>query len=275
MPELGRILTLAVARTDEHGIWLTSDSGPILLPRREAGEAITPGEKLTVALLRDGDGNLRATLRLPVAEVGQFARLTVKTVTPHGAFLDWGMEKDLLVPFRHQPDRMAQGRSYLVRIAADREGRPFASARIADWVEETGGNYGNGAEVTLTLWQFTDLGAKVIVNDRHVGLLYRDELPPRAQVGDRMTGFVKHLRADGKLDVTLRRVGAAGAAADRATLLAVLRERGNLPLHDGSPPEAIRACLGMSKKSFKKALGGLYKDGLIILEAEGIRLRLS
>lgn len=273
MPELGRILTLPVVRTDTRGIWLDCAGEEILLPRREAGETVAAGDLLAVALLREPDGSWRATLRLPVAEVGQFARLTVRTVTPHGAFLDWGMEKDLLAPFRHQPERMAAGRSYLVRIAADREGRPFASARLADWIEESSGDYTPGDTVPLVLWQFTDLGARVIVADRHVGLLYRDEITPRLKLGDRLTGFVKRVREDGKLDVTLRQVGAAGAEHDRFTLLAALQQHGSLPLHDDSPPEEIRARLGMSKKSFKKALGGLYKEGRLLIEEHGIRLK--
>jgi predicted RNA-binding protein (virulence factor B family) len=130
-----------------------------------------------------------------------------------------------------------------------------------------------GQEVLLTIWQLTDLGAKVIVNNRFSGLLYRDELGPRTSPGDRLTGYVKRIRDDGKVDVTLRQSGAAGVEADKATLLSALRKSGFLPLHDNSPPEAIRQDLGMSKRSFKKAAGGLYKEGVIELTGEGIRLK--
>jgi uncharacterized protein len=270
---IGRIHTLTVLRVDEQGAWLQGDGEPIPLSRRGAARAVKPGEQLTVFLFRDSAGQLRATLRLPVIQVGEFGFLTVRSVSPHGAFLDWGVEKDLLVPFSQQPERMQVGRSYLVRVGLDREGRPFGSARVEDLLESGVTGLVEGDEVTLVLWQFTDLGAKVIVNHRYAGLLYREELRSGFKPGDRLSGYVKRLREDGKIDVTLRKIGVEGVEEAKEVILNALRRSdGFLPLHDQSPPELIRETLGISKKAFKKAVGGLYKEGAVELMDAGIRL---
>lgn len=270
--ELCRLHTLRVARIDTGGVWL--EAGPRLahLPLKEAPQ-VAPGEQVEVFLYQDMTGELQATCRLPLAQAGEFALLTVRSVGPHGAFLDWGLAKDLLAPFSLQPERMQVGRSYLVKVEVDQQGRPFANARINDCIDQSRPDLHEGEQVDLLVWQLTDLGAKVIVNDRYQALLYRDELPAGADTGVRLTGYVKRLRDDGKLDVTLRKVGAEGVADARDIILKVLAANGgSLPLHDQSSPEAIRSTLDMSKKTFKKAVGGLYKDGLVTLSNEEIRL---
>ena len=273
MLEIGKIHRLVVERTDERGIWLrSSDDEPLLLPRKEAAAAVSVGETLPVFLFRDKNGHLQATLRLPSAQVGECALLTVRTVGSPGAFLDWGVDKDLLVPLSQQPERMQAGRSYLVRIALDREGRPYASARLDDWLSEVCVDLRAGDAVDLLLWTFTDLGAKVVVNHRYVGVVYRDELQSGMTPGMKLSGYVKRVRDDGKLDITLRQVGSAGAESARRVILTALQEEGFLPLHDQSPPEIIQARLGMSKKAFKKAIGSLFKAGLVTLTPEGVRL---
>lgn len=273
MLEPGRIHTLTVDSVDERGIWLRTDTEPLFLPRREASAAVSPGEALAVFVFRDSSGQLRPTLRMPLAQVGEFALLTVRSVGAHGAFLDWGMDKDLLAPFSQQPERMEVGRRYLVRIAVDRQGRPFASAKLDEWLTaDTGGELTAGAPVSMLLWQFTDLGAKMIVEHRWIGLLYRDELRPDFHPGSRLEGFIKRVREDGKLDVTLRKVGTEGVEEAKAAILQRLQSKGFVPLHDQSPPEAIQRLLGMSKKTFKKAVGGLYKAGLVELTPDGVRL---
>ncbi|PKN12432.1 MAG: hypothetical protein CVU69_08085 [Deltaproteobacteria bacterium HGW-Deltaproteobacteria-4] len=272
MLEIGKIHLLVVEKTDERGIWLRSDGELLLLPRKEAAAAVTPGETLPVFLFRDKSGHLQATLRLPSAQAGEFALLKVRSIGSPGAFLDWGVEKDLLVPLSQQPERMQTGRSYLVRIALDREGRPFASARLDDWLEETCADLQAGDAVDLLLWTFTDLGAKVVVNHRYIGVVYRDELQSGMVPGMKLTGYVKRVREDGKLDILLRKVGSEGAAEARSVILSALQKENFLPLHDQSPPEIIQARLGMSKKSFKKAVGSLFKAGLVELTPEGVRL---
>jgi predicted RNA-binding protein (virulence factor B family) len=228
---------------------------------------------LEVFIYLDRNNQLRATSREPFAEVGQFALLQVSSIGPHGAFLDWGLEKDLLSPFSEQPQKMLEGRRYLVYLCHDQQGRPIASARLEKFVEIENQDLKEGDEVELLIWTFTDLGAKVIVNDRYEALLYRDELPAGLKRGDRGQGYVARIREDRRIDVALRRPGAAGVADARDVILSALREEGGfLALHDNSPPELIRSQLGLSKKQFKKALGGLYKEKQVELSHKGVRL---
>ena len=271
--EIGRFNTLQVEHIDGSGAWLGSSGDLVLLPKREVPPGTVPGTWLEVFVYKGASGELTATLRRPRAQLGEFALLKVSKVTTVGAFLDWGLEKDLFIPFAEQPDRMQEGRRYLVRVCLDNLERLVGTARIDRCLETEKVDLTEGEEVLLTVWEFTDLGAKVIINHLYGGLLYRDEITARLRPGDRLKGYVKHLREDGKIDVTLRKSGAAGAEEDRAILEDVLRRKGFLPLHDQSPPEAVREILGMSKKSFKKAVGGLYKEGLVELTGEGIRYR--
>lgn len=274
-PVLCRMHTLKVARIDNRGVWLEAGARLAHLPLREAPH-VKPDEQLEAFLYQDMAGELQATCRPPLAQAGEFAFLTVRSVGPHGAFLEWGLTKELLSPFSLQPERMQVGMSYLVKVEVDQQGRPFANARIDDCLDHTRANVKEGDQVTLLVWQFTDLGAKVIVNHRFPALLYRDELPPGACVGVQLTGYVKRLREDGKLDVTLRKVGAEGISDARDSILKALIEHGGiLSLNDKSTPAAIQQALGMSKKTFKKAVGGLYKDGLVTLGQEEVKLTVK
>jgi hypothetical protein len=272
-PELYRLHTLRVARIDNRGIWLEAGARLAHLPRREARD-VRSGEYLEVFLYQDLSGDLQATCRPPLAQAGEFAFLSVLSVGPHGAFLDWGMGKDLLAPFSLQPERMQAGRRYMVKVDIDQQGRAFANARIDDCLDQGRPELHEGEAVALLIWQLTDLGARVIVNQRFPALLYRDELPAGTCAGMQMTGYVKRLREDGKLDVTLRKVGAEGVSDARDVILKTLSAHdGALALHDRSTPAAILKALGMSKKTFKKAVGGLYKDGLVTLNDAGVRLK--
>jgi len=271
-PALCRLHTLKIARFDKKGVWLEAGDMLAHLPLREAPQAIV-GEQLEVFLYQVIPGELQATLRPPLAQAGEFATLKVKSITAHGAFLDWGLAKDLLVPLTLQPERMQVNWSYLVKVDVDQQGRPFANARIDECLDHERPDLHEGDAVDLIIWQLTELGAKVIVNNRFPALLYRDELPAGSFTGMEIPGYVKRLREDGKLDVTLRRVGAEGVSDGRDVILKVLAANGgSLPLHDKSSPTIIQKTLGMSKKTFKKAVGGLYKDGLVSLAAEGISL---
>jgi hypothetical protein len=270
--ELCRLQTLNIAQIDKRGIWLEVGERLAHLPLREAPHA-APGMQVEVFLYQGMNGELQATCRRPLAQAGEFALLAVRSVGPHGAFLDWGMAKDLLAPLSLQAERMQVGLRYLVKVDVDQMGRPFANARIDDCIDRGRPDLLEGDEVDLLVWQLTDLGAKVIVNQRFPALLYREELPPGIHAGMQLTGYVKRLRADGKLDVSLRKTGAEGLSDARDVILKVLEANGgSLPLHDQSSPEEIRKILDMSKKTFKKVVGGLYKDGLVTLTGEGVRL---
>lgn len=270
---LCRLHRLRVDHVDKRGVWLEAGDRLAHLPLREAPEA-DAGEEVEIFLYQDGTGGLQATCRLPLAQAGELAALTVRSVGPHGAYLDWGLARDLLAPFRLQPERMQVGRRYLVKVDVDQQGRPFANARIDDCLDRGRPELREGDAVDLLVWQLTDLGAKVVVNNRYSALLYRNELPAGIRPGMMLAGYVQRLREDGKLDVTLRKVGAEGVSDAREVILRDLAiHGGTLPLNDQSSPAAIRQMLGLSKKTFKKAVGGLYKDGLVTLTDEGIRLK--
>ena len=274
-PALCRLHRLKVVRVDKKGVWLDAGDLPAHLPTREAPNAV-PGDELEVFLYQVVPGELQATLRHPLAQAGDFAVLKVKSITEHGAFLDWGLAKDLLVPLTLQPERMQLNWSYLVKVDVDQQGRPFGNARIDDCLDYGRPDLDEGDAVDLMIWQITDLGAKVIVNGRYEALLYRDELPPGSYTGMELSGYLKRLREDGKIDVTLRRVGQEGVSDAREVILKVLAANGGvLPLHDKSSPEAIQKILAMSKKTFKKAVGGLYKDGLVKLSDAEVRLSVK
>lgn len=268
----GHYYKLTVAKIDSNGAWLATESEPVLLPTRECPPELANGAVLEVFLYLDRNNRLQATTREPLAEVGQFALLQVNSIGPHGAFLDWGLEKDLLAPFSEQPQKMLEGRRYLVYLCHDQQDRPIASARLEKFVEKENQDLAEGDEVELMIWAFTDLGAKVIVNDRYEALLYKEELPPGLKRGDRGNGYVARIREDKRIDVSLRRSGAAGVADARQVILEALQESDFIPLHDNSPPELIRSQLGLSKKQFKKAVGNLYKEGRVQLSHKGLKL---
>lgn len=263
---------LSVTKIVPQGAWLEADGETVLLPWRECPDELTTGAMLEVFIFLDRNNRLSATCRQPLAEADQFAMLKVNSIGPHGAFLDWGLEKDLLAPFSEQPQKMLEGRRYLVFICHDEQNRPIASARLEKFLEKENQDLREGDKVELLVWAFTDLGAKVIVNNRYEALLYRDELPPGLKRGDWHQGYVLRIREDRRIDISLRRPGVAGIADAREVILAALQEDGFLALHDQSPPDQICDQLGLSKKQFKKALGGLYKDGRIELSHKGVRL---
>ncbi|MBW6511610.1 MAG: hypothetical protein K0A93_05760 [Desulfuromonadaceae bacterium] len=273
MVDIGKINTLRVRQVDLRGAWLGEGNNLVLLPRREAPPEVQEGDRLTVFIYHSSDATLAATTRIPKAQVGEFARLKVNQTSKHGAFLDWGMEKDLLVPYSEQPERMREGRSYLVKVCLDDRQRPIGTALIDLCFAVDSVDVKAGQPVQLMVWRFTELGAAVIINHRYEGLLYRDEMGDNLRPGDRLSGYVRKVRTDGKIDVTLRPAGIAGIREGKDSLLTLLQEREFLPVHDRSTPETIQRETGMSKKLFKKALGGLYKAGLVELVEDGVRLK--
>ncbi len=266
---------LKVKSIDPKGAWLDAQGEQIFLPRRECPDEISVAETVEVFLYLDRDKKPTVTTQIPFAQVGEFALLKVQSVSPHGAFLDWGLKKDLLAPYSEQTQKMEEGRRYLVCIYHDDENRPIASSHLEKFLVKENRDLREGEEVDLLIWAFTDLGAKVIVNNYYEALLYKDEVPPGLKRGEHHSGYVLRIRADHRIDVTLRRPGAAGVKAAREIILDALKVDGFLLLHDQSPPEQIRNQLGLSKKVFKKAVGGLYKDGLVALGDQKITLTPS
>ncbi|WP_416138680.1 S1 RNA-binding domain-containing protein [Halomonas sp. HK25] len=211
--------------------------------------------------------------RAPRTAVGEVAYLEVVTVNETGAFLDWGHPKDLLLPFGEQRFRPSVGKRVLVRIYQDQQGRPVASQKLDRFVSDEADGLAAGDEVTLVIAEQTDLGLKAVVDHRCWGLLYRDDITRPLRRGQRLTGYVKRLREDGRLDLSLLPPGSARLDVVGETVLKALRESGGyLPLGDKSDAAEIKARLGVSKNAFKQAIGRLYKQRLITLEATGIRL---
>lgn len=274
MLEFGRMNQLKVQTIDDDGAWFRSGREQILLPKYELTEAVVPGAVLAVFVYADGSEYPVATLRQPKAEVGEFALMHVSQINVHGAFMDWGLMKDLLVPRKEQSVPMKVGSDYLVNVRIDREGRPIGTARIDKCLSHVDNTLGDGQKVDLIVWEPTDLGVKVIINHRFGGLLYSDEVGDRLSYGDSLQGYIRQIRPDGKIDCTLN----MGTRDDRdnakdTVMQALLDNQGFLPLHDKSPSEQIQRTLGMSKKLFKKGVGVLYKAGLIELTEDGIRLK--
>jgi hypothetical protein len=271
---IGNYNRLKIARINASGAFLSSSAGEILLPARLVPKGAEPGAMLDVFIYVDSEGRLTATTKRPRAVVGDIALLKVKDNVAVGTFLDWGLEKDLLLPFGEQISPLRRGEQVLVRVYLHTSGRIAASAKLEKFLRPADDTLSEGDEVDLQVYAFSDLGAKVVINNTFAGLLFRNELVVTPACGERLRGYVKKIREDGKIDVTLRKGGAQEAAADREIILAALKANdGLLPITDKSTPQAIADLLRLSKKSFKKAVGGLYKEGLIDMTAEGIRLK--
>ena len=274
MLHIGNYNRLEIARINTSGAFLSSSQGEILLPGRLVPKGAEPGAMLDVFIYVDSEGRLTATTRKPRAVVGDIAFLKVKDNVAVGTFLDWGLEKDLLLPFGEQTAPLRRGEQVLVSVYLHTSGRVAASAKLDKFLKPADGTLFEGDEVDLQVYAFSDLGAKVVINNTFAGLLFRSELVITPVCGERMRGYVKKIREDGKIDVTLRKGGVQEAAADREIVLEALKaHKGLLPITDKSSPEAIAELLRLSKKSFKKAVGGLYKDGLIDMTADGIKLK--
>ncbi len=268
----GTFSTLKIDRVDDKGAWIRVGKETILLPKKEVPYGTKAGDTFNLFVYQDASERLVATRKKPKAQVGEFSRMQVKMVGKPGAFLDWGLEKDLLVPFPEQFETMKEGRWYLVKVCLDTAGRVVGTSQIDKCLETTDIRLKEDEEVDLLIWQFTPLGCKVIINNLYSGLLYKDDAPEHLQIGDRIKGFVKRIRKDKKIDVTRKRGGVADIDEAKNALLKMLDATGFIPLHDKSSPEDIKRMLGISKKAFKKAVGGLYKARIIRLEKNGIRL---
>lgn len=233
-----------------------------------------PGDVLDVFLYLDSEERIVATTQTPLAMVGDFAYLQVAWVNNFGAFLDWGLMKDLFVPFREQKTKMQKGQSYIVHLHVDEESyRIMASAKVERYLDKDMPPYRPGEEVDILVWTKTDLGYKVIVDNRYAGLVYDSELFRSLYVGNRMKGYIKQVRPDGKIDVSLQKPGQEAVADFSDVLLEHLRMNGGrTSFCDKSPAEEIYAVFGVSKKVFKKAVGDLYKRRLIAIGDDGLRM---
>ena len=274
--ELGKYNTLEVVKEVAFGMYLDGgEEGEILLPSRYVPQDCKVGDKLNVFIYLDNEERLVATTLTPLVQVGQFACLEVAWINQYGAFLNWGLMKDLFVPFREQKMKMQVGKKYVVHAHLDDESyRIVASAKVDRYLSKEKAAYESGQEVDILIWQKTDLGFKAIINDEYSGLLCESEIFQPLHTGMRMKAYVKQVREDGKIDLLLQKPGQAKVEDFSATLLDYIREQGGrIALNDKSPAEEIYATFGVSKKTFKKAVGDLYKKHLVVLEEDGIRIR--
>lgn len=274
MVQLGDFNELEVAKEVDFGVYLDSEDGEILLPGKYVPPGTRPGDTLRVFVYRDSEDRIIATTLSPKARVGEFAALEVKQTNAYGAFLDWGLEKDLFVPFQNQREKMQPGRTYVVFVYLDdTSDRIVATARLGKHLSNDHLTVEEGDQVGLIVAEETDLGFKVIINQRHQGVLYRNEIFQPLAIGQHLVGFLKKIREENKLDVTLRKPGYDEVLEATRTLMQQLRNSGGvLPLSDKSPPEDIQQHLQMSKKTFKKAIGNLYRRGEIEILPDHIRL---
>ncbi len=253
---------------------LPGEDARAFLPAREQPDDLLAGDKLRVFLYKDSEGNVLATRQTPKAVCGSFAYLRVSEVTPVGAFLDWGLPKELLLPFSEQTRKVNQGEWQLVYVYLDEASqRPVASARLHRFLESGPPTLRSGQEVDLIVEKPTDLGINVIVEEKYRGLLFRSDITRPLQEGDRIKGFVKKIKEEDKIDISLEPPGYARVSPQAEKILNLLEEkRGFLPLNDKSDPGLIFEQLHMSKKTFKKAIGALYKQRRIRMEKDGIYL---
>lgn len=274
--KLGEYNLLEVVKEVDFGVYLDgSEDGEILLPTRYVPQGCKPGDVLNVFIYLDMDERLIATTLQPYVKVGEFACLEVAWVNQYGAFLDWGLMKDLFVPFREQKMKMLKGNSYVVHVHLDEDSyRIVASAKVEKFLSKDMPEYNAGDEVEILIWQKTDLGFKVIVDNKFGGMIFKNEIFTDVRIGMKMTAYIKQVRPDGKIDLELQKGGVKKVEDFADTLLEYIRSNGgSTPLNDKTDADVIYNTFGVSKKTFKKAVGDLYKKRLIVLEGEqGIRL---
>ena len=272
---LGKYNDLTIERLTSVGFYLSEPEGEeVLLPKKYITEDMQVGDTLRVFVYKDSEDRPIATTETPALLRNEFGYLEVRDVNEYGAFLDWGLEKDLFVPFSEQVVKMKKGEKHIVFLFLDRRtDRLLATAKWRQNLSNERLLVKEGDEVDLLVAERTDLGYNMIVNNFHIGLLYMNEVFKKITVGDRLKGYVKLIREDNKIDLTLEKIGYERIGQQAQIVLDLLKKQGGfLPLTDKTSPEVIRHQLEMSKKDFKKAIGGLYKQGVITLEETGIRL---
>jgi len=275
MAEIGKYNSLRVIKEVDFGVYLDGgNEGEILMPIRYVPANCQVGDFVDVFLYLDSEDRPIATTETPYAQVGEFTMLRVKSVNKIGTFLDWGIMKDLLVPFREQKVTMTEGRSYLVYIYLDEESkRIVASAKLGKFLDKSIPDYTVGQEVDLVVESETDLGYKAIINNSHWGILYENEVFEQLAKGLKIKGFIKKIRSDNKIDLSLHPFGYEKVDPLTQMILDELKKEGGfIAVSDKSEAEEVYRVFGISKKSFKQAIGALYKRRIITISPDGIRM---
>jgi len=272
--EIGTFHDLRVVEIVDRGVLLDGDGIDLFLPAHQCADDVAVEDRVEVFVYVDHDGAPQATTHEPLACVGEMALCKCVSVTKAGAYLDWGIPKDLYAPPAEQTQPMREGQRYVVAVCLDRKGeRLIASQHLAKHFDYDVSTLAVDEEVDLLVHAHSELGAHVVVNARHRGLVHRSDVYGHLPVGSEHRGFVRNVREDNRLDIVLSRRGVAGIKDAEATILAALeRAGGRLDLHDRSSPKAIERALGLSKKAFKRGVGGLYKARRITIDGAGIAL---
>jgi len=276
MIEQGKEIELKIEKRATFGLYLADDSGEeVLLPNKYCAEEMKPGDTTRVFVYKDSEGKKIATTLTPKIFIHEFALLKVSAVTGVGAFLDWGLEKELMVPFREQKQKLEAGRWYIVYLDLDKKSdRLYASNRVERFLQNDQISVKEGDEVDLVVMQKTDLGYSVIVNHKHKGLIFDNEIFQEIRVGDRLKGYVKKVRDDQKIDISIQAIGFRNVNDSNSELIykTLVENDGFLAVTDKSSPDEIYTQFGISKKAFKKSLGALYKQKKVDIQPDGIKL---
>jgi len=275
MAEIGKLNTLRVVKEVDFGLYLDGgEHGEILIPKRYVPENCKPEDNIEVFIYLDSEDRIIATTEKPYIKVGEFAMLQVVAVNQIGAFLYWGLPKDLLVPFREQKQKMEEGKWYIVTAYLDPDSkRLVASAKIDKFLDNLPPDYEDGEEVDLLISGETDLGFNAIINSKHLGVLYKNEVFQPLKKGDKIKGYIKKIREDEKIDLILQKPGYQKVDDISMKIVDILKEHGGfIAITDKSDPDTIYNLFGVSKKTFKKAIGSLYKLRIISINDEGIKL---
>lgn len=276
MINVGRINQLEVTKEADFGWFLDGkDYGSILLTKKHAPEGVAVGDVVDVFLYFDADNQIAATTEKPIAQVGEWGLMKVEGVNSIGAFASWGIkEKDLLIPFSEQRGRLSAGQTILVYVYTDKaSGRIVGTTKFNKILDKTPAQYTKNQQVDLLIAERSDLGYKAIINGEHWGMIFPSDVFGKLFIGKQLKGFIKQVRSDGKIDLTLQKVGVAKMDDLSEKILSLLEKKGGfLPLSDKSTPEAIFATFKTSKGTYKKSIGGLYKQGKISIDKDGIRL---
>jgi len=273
MVQVGMYNTLKVSRKTDFGFYLDDGGDGILLPKRFAPKGLRIGDEIKVFVYHDSDNRLIATTQKPACVVGDVVQLKCVDTTAHGAFLDWGLMKDIFVAKSQQLTHMHKGGEYLVKIYIDEQtGRIAATEKVEKQLSNDVLTVKEAEEVNLYVQRESDLGYVMIINGKHIGLLHANEVYRNLEVGDKLKGYIKTIRADNKIDLVLDKPGYERVSQEEEKILSLLKtHKGFLPYHDKSSPEVIYDFFGMSKKTFKMALGALYKQRKIELTEKGIK----
>lgn len=276
MINVGQINNLEVVKITDFGVFLDAgEFGTTLLPKRFAPEGVELGHFIDVFLYFDSENQLAATTETPIAKVGEWGLMKIEGVNTTGAFVNWGIkDKDLLVPYSEQRARFTAGQNILVYVYTDKaSGRIVGTTKFNKLLDKTPAKYAQNEQVDLIIAERSDLGFKAIINGQHWGMIFPSDVFGKLFIGKKLKGYIKHIREDGKIDLALQKVGVAKMDDLSEKILDTLQKKGGfLPLSDKSSPEAIFATFRTSKGTFKKTIGGLFKQGKIVIEKDGIRL---